>query len=818
MTEKSPEVLAVADLTPVSPVPLHVSSPIVVPTLQSQADEMSSMSLSASNQEPAPSSAAMAEVEGAATQNGVQATDFDNLGDHNVDSATLYGNGDGARGQGEGTNPVKDEKGDAQHSDYQNGVAEAQQHVAKTAKTTKSSHSSDTSESLTVVSSHDNSPHHDQTEHHFLPIPGLPSAHPQVLHEPRETSEPQRQVEEVVAPSADSIDASQLLSAAPARDGEVASRSTAANGDGDIDIQSIVDRIVGVASAGDPYSTPAPQDAANLSLSSQSDSLPPRPPTTQHSSQLYVHPEDARHNQLEPHHIHAIAASPSLPPSVGIYSAGAHGTASDSRNSVPLPSASSPTSQATSFPMAQFDIVHSAPATAATQPQTIGQPQQWETFIEEERRYLSDAKWDQFPEGSRLFIGNLSSDRVSKKEVFDIFSSYGRLAQISLKQAYGFVQYHSFDEGRAAIDHLQGKDVQGRKIHLEFSRMQKKDGERERRGNKGRRNTDRHDGGRGRRDDYRPGRQQSPRRGNYRRQLSVDSGRGHYDDYPTRGRSRSPGHGRRDSGNYRNRSPDHYRLHPPDLRPHIPHPQWGDVPDVDFLLVHEIQQDFVDWVKRAFANQGLKVHLRLPHPLLPQEGILQQQVVEGVIAVSELDYRAQQTGLISLRIFDRSAGRDNVRYDQYLDLDPTIAAQLVARAKAYIQPQPYYGAQHEPIQYPQPSQVPYPPPSYHAQSYASSGAPGRINHAGVSVGNSTLHTVLGNLHNQHIPPNRAYPANINALSSHLGGTYEAGAAGTHPQHNVGYQALPANGNLKASGGSSTDHVQNIMTQLARYRQ
>lgn len=62
------------------------------------------------------------------------------------------------------------------------------------------------------------------------------------------------------------------------------------------------------------------------------------------------------------------------------------------------------------------------------------------------------------------YEGNLSSDRVSKKEVFDIFSAYGRLAQISLKQAYGFVQYHTLAEGEAAMEHLQGMEVRGRKI------------------------------------------------------------------------------------------------------------------------------------------------------------------------------------------------------------------------------------------------------------------------------------------------------------------------------------------------------------------
>lgn len=95
---------------------------------------------------------------------------------------------------------------------------------------------------------------------------------------------------------------------------------------------------------------------------------------------------------------------------------------------------------------------------------------------------MSEAKWDRFPEGSRIFIGtrsasgaakdgahifstgNLSSDKVSKRDVFDMFHAFGRLAQISLKSAYGFVQYHTPEEGRRAIDALEGAEVKGRRI------------------------------------------------------------------------------------------------------------------------------------------------------------------------------------------------------------------------------------------------------------------------------------------------------------------------------------------------------------------
>jgi RNA-binding proteins (RRM domain) len=60
--------------------------------------------------------------------------------------------------------------------------------------------------------------------------------------------------------------------------------------------------------------------------------------------------------------------------------------------------------------------------------------------------------------------GNLSSERVTKREVFDVFHRFGRLAQISLKNAYGFVQYHTVAEGQAAMLGAQGIELGGRRI------------------------------------------------------------------------------------------------------------------------------------------------------------------------------------------------------------------------------------------------------------------------------------------------------------------------------------------------------------------
>lgn len=72
------------------------------------------------------------------------------------------------------------------------------------------------------------------------------------------------------------------------------------------------------------------------------------------------------------------------------------------------------------------------------------------------------------PQGSHAptnsHAGNLSQERVSKRDVFEHFYRYGRLAQVSIKSAFGFVQFHSAEEAAAAMRDLEGTEIRGRKI------------------------------------------------------------------------------------------------------------------------------------------------------------------------------------------------------------------------------------------------------------------------------------------------------------------------------------------------------------------
>ncbi|KAL2163466.1 hypothetical protein VTH06DRAFT_5524 [Thermothelomyces fergusii] len=494
-----------------------------------------------------------------------------------------------------------------------------------------------------------------------------------------------------------------------------------------VDIQKLVDDITARAAAtaspppsapaqAAPVSTQAPPPAASLPVS-HPPSLPPKPSSLPNPpASLPAIPPAHYSFQPRGHNVPPAPAMPMTTPSSGAPQS-AYAAASEGVSSLPAP------------PPGGFGgpPAHHLPPQSGDAPGNYhgsSIKQLWEQFLADEKRYTSEAKWERFPEGSRIFIGNLSSERVSKREVFDVFHRFGRLAQISLKNAYGFVQYHTVAEGQAAMQGAQGIELGGRRIHLEVSRTQKKKDDRDRspdrRGPRGSYGSDRFDGGeRGwKRDDYRPGRSPSPRRGDPR------SGRdGHYSSrdrdfgsYPRR-RSRSPGRfGRYGDDSYRRRSPSPLRRAPSDGdRFDLPRRFGADVPDVQILLLQEVSREFVGWVQGAFHNKGLKTDVMYLNPRFPRETVVQRQVVEGVHAIVDLDYGAQAKGKIPIQVFIRSGG-SSVRFELYQDIDPPIAAELVVREKsqsaAHLGQPPAPYAPPNGYGHPPPAPAPAPPAGY----------------------------------------------------------------------------------------------------------
>ena len=841
MTDKSATLWASANLTPVSPAPLHPSSPIIVPTLQDQADSLSTMSQPDSYQVGDHANTAPVSSNGQAmllNQNQVAAANrYEDIVNRDIDLShpgIEYGPDGGETGAQDGNAAAVGSEGNLQNL-Y--SVAEESNSQHSVSMVNDSTVNTDVSDTLTnhsepAAPSHDLSHDSSPSGNIHASSSAQPASDLNTQANESHQGRPQTKVKEQSPHEIhNSIDKQPIQTT---KGGESPTNAT----DNPIDIQALVDTITANAAKEDVTQATVPKAAAPApALASvpapapapapgtSSNSLPPRPPIPQQSTQSYVPLEDAR--AYQPGFAPAIPAT--LPSSISLvpsaaYPGGAPGTISNSHGALPPP----PSTSLNTAPVSQFTLYPSFPGHLP--PPSITS-QQWESFLQDERKYVSEARWDRFPEGSRLFIGNLSSERASKKEVFDIFAPYGNLAQISLKQAYGFVQYHTAAEGQAALDNLQGIDIKGRKVHLEISRPQKKEGNGDKqRGNKrDRKDSDRYDGGRGRRDDYRPTRQPSPRRSGHRQQNSYSTDRSYHDGYNSRhGRSRSPSHhGRRDSGGYRQRSPSPYRNFKSEAELDIPRRYGANVPDVQFLLLHEVSRDFISWVEGAFVAAGLRVEVMFLNPRFPQNAVIQRQVVEGVHAVTELTFQAQQTSKISLQVFDRSAGRDNVRFDQYQDLDPNIAAQLVVRAKGALPTTPPYGGHptynnypaynSQPAyggypsyatSYPQPTQPSHMPPPYPNQPYPPTNAP-----ASSRDNINTLQQILGNIHNPQptsahgMPPHPSAPADMNAYIPGYGINQHP------PPHGV-----PAHGARPASSGESAQHVQNIMAQLSRYRQ
>lgn len=65
---------------------------------------------------------------------------------------------------------------------------------------------------------------------------------------------------------------------------------------------------------------------------------------------------------------------------------------------------------------------------------------------------------------SRIFIGNLNTNQISKKHVLKIFNKFGQIKAISIHKGYCFVQYFHKEHAKAAIQKMHGQLVGGQLI------------------------------------------------------------------------------------------------------------------------------------------------------------------------------------------------------------------------------------------------------------------------------------------------------------------------------------------------------------------
>ncbi|KAE8136277.1 hypothetical protein BDV38DRAFT_249753 [Aspergillus pseudotamarii] len=631
--------------------------------------------------------------------------------------------------------------------------------------------------------------------------------------------------------------------------------------------------------------------------------LPPRPPPQEKPS---IHPnynpsDDIRsYHQLPPHASNAqpsytaqqsnYQSNPALP---SLTAAGAPGTTSGVSSLPPPPVASfqqSPPAtaeaQAPSSPVSnksgRVDKQQGRQSKSADDDAPWGPDVQkkYDEFLHDERVYVTEGLWDRFPAGSRLFVGNLPTERVTKRDLFHIFHKYGKLAQISIKQAYGFIQFLEAPACKQALDVEQGAVVRGRKVHLEISKPQRntrpgpapaepsrapparrsRSPEYSRGGPPSSRNprapTDRYDRPyespripfsdfrdeptHRRRDDYRPPpRSPSPRgfrgRDGYR---SRDRTPERYDRRERR-RSRSPyARDRR----YRTPSP-RARGYEGDVELPVPRRAPRDVPEVQILVLEEVDRNFIFHVENAFRNRGLRVDVLVLGPRIPLNAAVQRQISEGVLAVVRLARPNQFSRKIPLQVFDRSGGADNVRFNEYPDVEPNIAAEIVFHAQSVqrgapptpFPPNPAFGV--PPLA---------PPPMPQAPLPALSNPPNIANLI-TSLDGPTLQSLLGALQQrQSAVPTAQQPFSTTASTPNAGADLASLLSAatrqpvpTNPQHPLPPQPFPiqapnapvvSDPNLisllaKGLGGQQAQnqatagpHVQNIMNQLGKWKQ
>ncbi|KAF5023944.1 hypothetical protein F66182_3982 [Fusarium sp. NRRL 66182] len=864
MTEPEAELQATANLSPVSPSPVHSATSLAVPVLQETVDNIDAMVAAA---------AAAAAAENA---NGVvnktpnleplpgagddDIVDDDSLNDpygeddtyaatqqepqHHIQQDVPDSNDDYAKTFDSPIGPEEDEDGDIQPENVSSLPRK--------------------SNDITLASDHLTS--HPPEVSHVVPEPSL-SAQPS---EPAASAVSNASSEAhlgSLATAATSQSSNQPTSSPTTAHPDASNAVGSANAS--TDIQRLVADLTAPAESSPSTDLSAPGEQSHESgpphsAFQSSASLPPRPPLSQAVPQMYA-------SQHHPAGVNA-SVSPSLaaPPTPGqpstYVATGAPIAAPDALGDFPAPHGSglqAPTA-ITSLTAPPYPP-QSVPYTA-DRAQDAEYQRQWDQFLADERQYMSEAKWDRFPEGSRIFIGtrsasgaskngahifstgNLSSDKVSKRDVFDLFHRFGRLAQISLKSAYGFVQYHSVEEGQRAMDNLQGIEIKGRRIHLEVSRVQdksKKDKGRSPDRNKGRDNSRRNDRhGHSTRDDYRTGRGQSPHRNDYAREESYGRDRGYYDGGRGRGRSRSPGHGRNDKDNYRRRSPSPYGRPRHEGEIDLPRRYGADVPDVQVILQPDVNREFVNWVEQVFKAKGLRSEVMFLHPRIPKDAVVQRQAAEGVHAVVDLDLRAQNLCKVPVQAFDRSAGSNNVRFDQYLDLDLATAAEVILRAKASGGPSSYgqsYGGNsyggapysgQPPYQAPAASFPAPPPPGQYAQQQPPAANVANIANLMGQLDPSSLQQLLAQVQsgaqipgparaNVNAVPAATSQADLQALLGSLGGNPPSQQPQQHPPpggYGGHYGARPPSNGVSPPNGDTAVQVQNIMAHLARFRQ
>lgn len=447
MKAQSPEVVAAADLSPLSPSPLHTSSPRTVFNLQDHAKTLDVASLDspaaakyatmASNPEPA-------EMSDTIVVGGDYSDDSQGLSVADDDSFDAYSEGDD--GQAQKNQPDvgnddyartfdsppqaqnEDEPDEPVHEHEHEAEPATQPDVPKASESMNSSSAPDTLKSQSPAAAAAAAPASAPAPiSHSSPSPD--SSRPgspvqQHLGSTENSTEPSAEpgAAAAEAPPPEPAADNSLKSPAITSAGEEPASASAGDDKSTVDIQKLVDDITARATTASAAKPPTSQSPPTVSQPlpaplnvSQPTSLPPRPSSpARQSDQPISRPEDFHPFQSQTANSHAPLA-PGLPgppaaaaqaiPHTTYMAAAPPGTTNDAISSLPPPPS---TSFNGSQPFASLAHVQPTAPAGGNLPgdgHRLQAQQAWEAFQADEKRYMTEAKWERFPDGSRIFIG-----------------------------------------------------------------------------------------------------------------------------------------------------------------------------------------------------------------------------------------------------------------------------------------------------------------------------------------------------------------------------------------------------------------------------
>ena len=85
-------------------------------------------------------------------------------------------------------------------------------------------------------------------------------------------------------------------------------------------------------------------------------------------------------------------------------------------------------------------------------------------------------------ENNKLFVGGISWN-IDWRELKDVFSEFGEVTFVRIitdretgrSKGFGFVEFASADDAAKAKDEMDGKEIDGRAIRIDFAQEKKED-------------------------------------------------------------------------------------------------------------------------------------------------------------------------------------------------------------------------------------------------------------------------------------------------------------------------------------------------------